>query len=234
MSSTGVPPSHGGRDLSIFVSGARIQGVLTVPEQPLGVVIFAHATGRSRGNPRNHMLAAMLNRARLATLVCDLLTAEEEVIAELTGDYRHDVTLQSDRLRAVTDWCSTEPDLHGLPVGYFAAGSGAAAAIVASVERPEQVKAIVARGGRPDLAWDHLARETAPTLLIVGERDMPVRAMNRAALEQLGGRDNDTWVVPRAGHLFLEPGALEDVGQHAAEWFTQHLTHEGNGSLATA
>lgn len=214
----------GNREVALFVSGARINGILTVPERPRGLVIFAHATGRSRTNPRNHLLAEILNKASLATLVCDLLTAEEEVIAELTGDYRHDVSLQAARLNAVTDWCADEPTLRGLPIGYFAAGSAAAAAIMSAVDHPVVVRAIVTRGGRPDLAWNYLARETAPTLLIAGERDTPIRTMNWVALQQLGGRDNDAWIVPRAGHLFLEPGALEDVGQHAAHWFTQHFT----------
>jgi pimeloyl-ACP methyl ester carboxylesterase len=137
----------------------------------------------------------------------------------------------------VIDWCVTEPGLRGLPVGCFAAGSAAAAAIMSAVDRPKIVQAIVARGGRPDLAWNYLARETAPTLLIAGERDTPIRSMNWVALQQLGGRDNDAWVVPRAGHLFLEPGALEDVGLHAAQWFTQHFTLTDDASdqpLATA
>lgn len=225
------------REIALFVSGAKIHAALTIPEGPRGLVIFAHATGRSRGNPRNHMLADILNHVPLATLVCDLLTAEEEVIAELTGDYRHDVSLQAVRLNAFVDWCVTEPSLRGLAIGYFAAGSAAAAAIMSAVDRPRIVKAIVTRGGRPDLAWNYLSRETAPTLLIAGERDTPIRTMNWVALQQLGGRDNDAWVVPHAGHLFLEPGALEDVGQHAAHWFSQHFSASdsaGDRSLAPA
>lgn len=214
----------GNREVALFVAGAKINGLLTVPAHARGLVIFAHATGRSRGNPRNHALASILNREALATFVCDLLTAEEEVIAELTGDFRHDVALQAVRLNAVTDWCVNDPELRRLPIGYFAAGSAAAAAIMSAVDRPGIVQAIVARGGRPDLAWNYLSRETVPTLLIAGERDTPIRTMNWVALQQLGGRDNDAWIVPRAGHLFLEPGALEDVGRHAAQWFTQHFT----------
>lgn len=211
------------RDVTVHHRGARIHARLSIPDHPQGLVIFAHATGRGRSNPRNRMLATRLNDRGMATLLCDLLTSEEEIIAELIGDFRQDFLLQSARLLALTDWAVAQPELQSLPIGYFAAGTAAAAALMAAVARPERARAIVMRGGRPDLAWDYLPRCTAPTLMIVGERDTPIRAMNRVALHRLGATVKDIDVLAGAGHLFLERGALEAVGEDAANWFIEHL-----------
>lgn len=223
MSDLDYPSARVSRDVTVYLTGARLHARLTIPERPQAIVIFAHATGRGRANPRNRMLAEVLNDASIATLLCDLLTSEEEIIAELTGDFRQDFDLQAARLLALTDWNAAQPELHALPMGYFAAGTAAAAAILAAIARPSLVKAIVTRGGRADLAWNELEQCTTPTLMIVGERDTPIRAMNWVALQRLGGDVKDIHVLPGAGHLFLEHGSLEAVGNHARNWFLEHL-----------
>lgn len=218
------------RDVTVHLRGARIHARLSIPEDPQALVMFAHATGRGRANPRNLMLSDMLNEAGIATMLCDLLTSEEEVIAGLTGDYRQDYAMQSVRLMALTDWSAAQPELRTLPIGYFAAGTAAAAALCAANARPELVKAMVMRSGRPDLAWEELTECRTPTLMIAGERDTPIRAMHWVALRQLAAEHKDIFVLPGAGHLFVEQGALEAVGEHAKTWFLEHF---GLGSRLT-
>jgi len=155
--------------------------------------------------------------------VCDLLTTEEEVLNEITGEFRFDARLMAGRLRFVVDWCGHEPELRGLPIGILGAGTGAAAAVLTAAARHDTVHALVLRGGRLDLAWSDLGRVVAPTLLVAGEFDTPVRAGYELALPRLGSRRRELLVVPRAGHLFVEPGTFAQLGEHAARWFDEHL-----------
>lgn len=211
------------RPVTTMVAGAEIHGTLAVPPDAQGLVIFAHGTGNSRDNPRNQQLADILNGASLATLLCDLLTAEEELLNHVTGEYRYEVGLMSNRLMAVTDWCVAQPELQGLPVGFFAAGTAAAAVFISAAARKDLVRAIVVRGGRLDLAWSYLPLVETPTLLVAGERDTPIRAAYSVSMQRLQSVKKELLVVPRAGHLFQEPGVLEQLGEHAANWFAEHL-----------
>jgi dienelactone hydrolase len=164
----------------------------------------------------------VLEHAGLATLLMDLLTRDEEAIDQLTAHLRFDIGLLAERLVATTDWLTQQTDTHHLSTGYFGASTGAAAALVAAAERAEAVRAIVSRGGRPDLAGPALSRVRAPTLLIVGGRDELVVELNRAALQQLGG-EKRLEIVPGATHLFEEPGTLEEVARLACDWFVKYL-----------
>ena len=199
-----------------------IEGSLTIPKEPKGIVIFAHGSGSSRYSPRNKYVAQVLNESGIATLLVDLLTTEEEKIDNITREQRFDIKLLSRRLIAATDWLLRSTELSKLKVGYFGASTGAAAALVAAVERANLVYAVVSRGGRPDLATgDILVRIEAPTLLIVGENDKEVIALNEKALKQLTKIEKKKKLVtiPKATHLFEEPGALEEVAKHASGWF---------------
>jgi putative phosphoribosyl transferase len=199
-----------------------IEGSLTIPKEPKGIVIFAHGSGSSRYSPRNKYVARVLNESGIATLLVDLLTSEEEKIDNITREQRFDIKLLSRRLIAATDWLLRSTELSKLKVGYFGASTGAAAALVAAVERASLVYAVVSRGGRPDLATsDILVRIEAPTLLIVGENDKEVIDLNEKALKQLTKIEKKKKLVtiPRATHLFEEPGALEEVAKHASGWF---------------
>jgi putative phosphoribosyl transferase len=201
---------------------ATLEGNLSLPEGARGVVLFAHGSGSSRHSPRNRHVARLLNEAKLATLLIDLLTSDEEAIDQWTAHLRFDIGLLAERLVRVTDWLTQRPDTRDLRVGYFGASTGAAAALVAAAERPQVVGAVVSRGGRPDLAGPALARVQAPTLLIVGGNDFQVIELNRAALAQLRC-EKQLVIVPGATHLFEEPGALDEVARLAREWFEHHL-----------
>jgi dienelactone hydrolase len=208
--------------VDIPVEHTRIQGTLSLPAAPCGLVVFAHGSGSSRFSSRNQFVAGALQAACFGTLLVDLLTREEEAIDEHTGHLRFDVERLARRVLAATSWASEEPSLARLPVGYFGASTGAAAALLAAAERPE-IRAVVSRGGRPDLAGPTLARVQAPTLLLVGERDFGVVELNQEALARLGAADKELRLVPRATHLFPEPGALEEVARQASDWFERHL-----------
>jgi pimeloyl-ACP methyl ester carboxylesterase len=212
--------------VSISAGPVNLQGNLIVPRQASGMVLFAHGSGSSRHSPRNRYVAKLLNEARLATLLIDLLTPEEEVVDSFTGNLRFDIGLLAERLVAVTDWLTDEPQTRHLRLGYFGASTGAAAALVAAAECPEVVGAVVSRGGRPDLAGPALARVRAPTLLIVGGNDFQVIELNRLALAQLRG-EKQLVIVPGATHLFEEPGALDEVARLAREWFERYLLAGG-------
>jgi pimeloyl-ACP methyl ester carboxylesterase len=199
-----------------------LEGNLSLPEGARGVVLFAHGSGSSRHSPRNRHVARLLNEAKLATLLIDLLTSDEEAIDQWTAHLRFDIGLLAERLVRVTDWLTQHPDTRDLQVGYFGASTGAGAALVAAAERPHVVSAVVSRGGRPDLAGPALARVRTPTLLIVGGNDVPVIELNRAALAQLRC-EKQLVIVPGATHLFEEPGALDEVARLAREWFERHL-----------
>ncbi|WP_345512560.1 dienelactone hydrolase family protein [Phytohabitans houttuyneae] len=205
--------------MKLDAAGTVLEADLAVPAQARGVVLFAHGSGSSRLSPRNRMVAGRLASAGFGTVLTDLLTPDE---AEADAELRFDIALLARRLTAVLDLLPEHAVLDRLPVGLFGASTGAAAALLATAERPRQVRAVVSRGGRPDLAGDRLAGVVAPTLLIVGERDPEVIALNRAATAGLGGE----WalrVVAGAGHLFEEPGALDEVASAATAWFSVHL-----------
>lgn len=209
-------------DTSAFVSVAippvGLAGELRVDEPARGVVIFAHGSGSSRLSPRNRHVARALSDAGLATLLFDLLTEAEA--ADRTNVF--DIDLLARRLVDAIDWVSGQPALAALPIGLFGASTGAAAALKAAAARPEAVKAVVSRGGRPDLAGEALPRVAAPTLLIVGGNDEPVLGWNRDAAERMRGAAR-VMVIPGATHLFEEPGAMERVTSAATDWFAEHL-----------
>jgi pimeloyl-ACP methyl ester carboxylesterase len=208
-------------EVAVPVGDAVLVGDLVVPEHPLGIVAFAHGSGSSRHSPRNRRVATMLNERAIGTLLVDLLTPVEEERDRLTGRHRFDIDLLARRLIAVIDWLVGGEGSHAR-IGLFGASTGAAAALVAAADRPDDVAAVVSRGGRPDLAGPALARVRVPTLLIVGGRDEPVIELNRRALGLLRG-EKQLVVVPGAAHLFEEPGALERVAALAAEWFGHYL-----------
>jgi dienelactone hydrolase len=199
-----------------------LDGDLTVPDGSTGLVIFAHGSGSSRHSPRNRAVASYLQSLGLATLLVDLLTPEEEAIDLRTRHLRFDVELLARRVAAVTVWAAGHEVTIGLPVGYFGASTGAAAALIAAADHPDDVHAVVSRGGRPDLAGDRLPRVRCPVLLIVGGADDVVLELNRQALQQLRA-PAALEVVPGATHLFEEPGALEVVADLAGRWFLTHL-----------
>ncbi len=197
-----------------------LEGDLQIPQGAKGIVLFAHGSGSSRHSPRNQLVAKLLQKGGVGTLLIDLLTKEEEAIDELTGQIRFDIDLLTERLVAVTRWVQkAHPEL---AIGYFGASTGAAAALCAAAEEREGISAIVSRGGRPDLAKDALADVNAPTLLIVGGFDGPVIGMNEEAYAKLNC-EKKMVIVPRATHLFEEPGALEEVARLALDWFRSHF-----------
>jgi len=206
-----------------------LEGNLSLPEGARGIVLFAHGSGSSRHSPRNRYVAQILNEAKLATLLVDLLTPDEEAIDLRTAHLRFDIGLLAERLVGVTDWLTQYPDTRHLRVGYFGASTGAAAALVAAAQRPDAVDAVVSRGGRPDLAGPALALVRAPTLLIVGGNDFEVVELNRRALALLRC-EKRLEIVPGATHLFEEPGALEVVARLAREWFERYLMPTEAGS----
>ncbi len=209
-------------EVALDAGAVRLQADLNIPTDARAVVLFAHGTGSSRHSPRNRQVAEVLQEAGFATVLMDLLTAEEEATDLRTGHLRFDIGLLADRVIRATDWLAEAVATRGLPLGYFGASTGAAAALVAAAERPQTVGAVVSRGGRPDLAGAALPRVHAPTLLIVGGNDAPVIRMNREALADLQG-DKALEIVPRASHLFPEPGALEAVARLASRWFERYL-----------
>jgi pimeloyl-ACP methyl ester carboxylesterase len=206
----------------IQVGSVTLEGDLQIPDRATGLVLFAHGSGSSRHSPRNRFVAHELQTAGLATLLLDLLTPEEEAVDQHTGHLRFDIGLLAERLVAATLWAAVDAATRSLAIGYFGASTGAAAALVAAALEPEKVRAVVSRGGRPDLAGEALPLVRAPTLLIVGGRDLTVVELNRAALARLR-TEARLEIVPGATHLFEEPGALEAVARLAREWFLQHL-----------
>jgi putative phosphoribosyl transferase len=213
------------RLVRVPVGRVLLDGNLTLPEGARGIVLFAHGSGSSRFSPRNRYVAQLLNQEKLATLLIDLLSPEEEAVDQRTAQLRFNIELLAERLVGVTDWLVEQPNTRPLRMGYFGASTGAAAALVAAAERPRIVHAIVSRGGRPDLAGPFLARVEAPTLLIVGGNDPVVIELNRAALAQLRC-EKQLVIVPGATHLFEESGALDEVARLACQWFERHLTRE--------
>jgi putative phosphoribosyl transferase len=210
------------REVSIPADDVRLRGVLSLPPNPRGLVLFAHGSGSSRFSPRNRHVAQLLREQGLATLLFDLLTSEEESLDRQTTELRFNIPLLTRRLLQVTDWTGMLPDLRELPLGYFGSSTGAAAALEAAAERPARVRAIVSRGGRPDLARDSLLRVLTPSLFIVGGDDQPVILLNLRAAEQMSA-PQAVMIIPGATHLFEEPGALDEVARLAGEWFLRYL-----------
>jgi len=227
------------KEVRVSAGPVRLEGTLTIPDEALGVVLFAHGSGSSRHSPRNRAVAGELQRGGLATLLVDLLTAEEEAVDLRTRHLRFDIGMLAERLVGATEWLAEQEETRDLRVGYFGASTGGGAALVAAarVARDEsggpsdgdaafgqmgRVGAVVSRGGRPDLAGEALPEVRAATLLIVGGYDYPVIAMNEEAYAQLKC-EKRLEIVPRATHLFEEPGALEEVARLAREWFTKQL-----------
>jgi dienelactone hydrolase len=202
-----------------------LPGDLAVPDHARGVVLFAHGSGSSRRSPRNQRVAASLHHARFATLLMDLLTDEEERVDRRTRELRFDIPLLAGRLTGAIDWLSRHQATAGLPVGAFGASTGAAAALIAAAERQDEVRAVVSRGGRPDLAGDALPRVRAPVLLIVGSADTAVVGLNEQAGRRLARAELS--LVAGATHLFDEPGALEQVMRLAADWLSRWLPEPG-------
>ena len=200
-------------------------GTLEIPANAVGLVLFAHGSGSSRHSVRNRRVAATLRAARIGTLLFDLLTPEEEARDAVTAELRFDVAWLAQRLRAATEWAVTSEHAGGLRLGYFGASTGAAAALIAAADAAVEIRAVVSRGGRPDLAAEALARVRAPTLLIVGGDDEPVVALNEEAFAQLRGRKR-LEIIPGATHLFEERGALERVAELAAAWLAEAFLSE--------
>jgi len=200
----------------------RLHANLDQPQQAQGVIIFAHGSGSSRFSSRNIRVAETLRDAGFATLLMDLLTAHEEAVDDQTSALRFDVTTLAERVLSAIDWVAAAPTLKDLPIGLFGASTGAAAALIAASLRPEAVRAVVSRGGRPDLAGAALATVRAPTLLIVGGLDDVVIDLNRQALALLPATKKLV-LVPGAGHLFEEPGQLAQVSDFASAWFAKYL-----------
>ncbi len=207
----------------VTAGSVTLEGDLGIPEGARGVVLFAHGSGSSRHSPRNRFVAEQLRQAHLATLLIDLLTEDEEAVDRYTAHLRFDISLLADRLVGATDWLAQDGRTANLALGYFGASTGAGAALAAAARRPDRVRAIVSRGGRPDLARDVLPAVQTPTLLIVGGDDEPVIGMNQEALGQLAAPEKQLVIIPGASHLFEEPGKLEEVARLAAEWFVRHL-----------
>jgi dienelactone hydrolase len=208
--------------VKVLIGAQAVAGELSLPADSRGLVIFAHGSGSSRHSPRNQYVARRLQSHQLATLLIDLLSTEEEERDRLTGELRFDIDLLTERVVGIVDWAKRQPNVGTHAVGLFGASTGAAAALMAAAQRPQLVKAVVSRGGRPDLAGPSLSRVVAPTLLIVGGEDHQVLLLNRQAMKQMSGTVSIV-VVPGATHLFEEPGALDHVASDAAEWFRKYL-----------
>lgn len=211
-------------DVMIPVDGITLDGFLSLPHHARGIVIFAHGSGSSRHSPRNKFVAEYLYDQGFATLLTDLLTKDEELEDEKTRRLRFDISLLAKRLYGVVQWVEKHDKICHRPLGLFGASTGAASALVVAASLPKKVKAVISRGGRPDLAGNALGKVAAPTLLIVGGKDHEVIELNKIALEQLN-KNSQMEIVAGATHLFEEEGALEKVAELATAWFGQHLKH---------
>ena len=212
--------------VTIPAEAETLSATLAIPEHPRGVVLFSHGSGSSRFSPRNRYVAEFLQQLGLATVLLDLLTPQEENQDLRTGQWRFDIDLLGGRLVLAADWLHQDERTAKLPLGLFGASTGAAAALVAAAERPQNIAAVVSRGGRPDLAGNALPHVKAPTLLIVGGQDLAVLDLNREALKRLDV-EKKLEIIPGATHLFEEPGALLQVARRAGEWFDQYLVKPG-------
>jgi dienelactone hydrolase len=219
------PPSGAERDIEITLDRTVLNGILNLVPGSAGLVLFVHGSGSSRFSSRNRAVARYLESHGLSTLLFDLLSADEERLDEITAELRFDIGLLTERVIGTTEWLQQQPDTRDLGIGYFGASTGAAAALQAAAhfaDEPAPVRAVVSRGGRPDLAMDALPRVVAPTLLVVGGHDHTVIQMNQRAFTRLTAI-KDLQIVPGAGHLFEESGALEEVSRLARDWFLRYL-----------
>lgn len=222
------------REVCLSLTGGELGGFLALPQEALGLVLFAHGSGSSRHSPRNRYVAEILQGAGLGTMLMDLLTHDEDAVDQVTRQFRFDIGLLADRLAGAIDWLELQPEARELPIGLFGASTGAAAALQAAAARPNRVRAVVSRGGRPDLAGGALEHVRAPTLLIVGADDTPVIPLNDAALRKMKA-PAEMRLVPGASHLFEEPGTLAAASALARDWFVRHLALEANnGSSRSA
>ena len=212
-------------EVQIPAGGAVLSGNLTIAENPMALVLFAHGSGSSRHSPRNQFVARTLNRAGLGTLLFDLLTPEEEALDMYTREHRFNIGLLAERLVHATKWARQQEETRDQRIGYFGSSTGGAAALVAAAELPQDVGAVVSRGGRPDLAGDALPKAQAPTLLIVGGNDDIVIELNEQARDRMHC-EVKLEIIPGATHLFEEPGALEKVAKLASDWFSLHLARK--------
>jgi dienelactone hydrolase len=210
------------QEVIITIDQEKLKGLLSIPPKATGIVLFAHGSGSGRLSPRNQFVAEKLQHAGLATLLMDLLTDEEDAIDQMTRQFRFDIELLTERLVGTTGWLTTQENTKQLKAGYFGASTGAAAALMAASELGDKIKAVVSRGGRPDLAEDALEFVKAPTLLIVGGDDSGVIELNQKALDALK-IEKKLEIVKGATHLFEEPGALDQVADLAAKWFLKYL-----------
>jgi putative phosphoribosyl transferase len=206
----------------IPVGSVVVEGNLTVPSSARGVVLFAHGSGSSRFSPRNQYVAKVFNAQKIATLLFDLLTNEEDQEDLVTAEYRFNINLLAERLISATEWLKKDPRTKNYAFGYFGASTGAAAALIAAAKLPNDIVAVVSRGGRPDLAAAYLPRVAAPTLLLVGGLDTEVIELNRQAMAQMSA-EKKLVIVPGATHLFEEPGKLEEVAKLSTDWFLRYL-----------
>jgi dienelactone hydrolase len=202
---------------------SAIEGNLTLPPNATAIVTFAHGSGSSRFSPRNQYVAKTFNDNGLATLLIDLLTSTEEEIDMSTAEYRFNIDLLAERLIAATEWLKLDPSTQNMSFGYFGASTGAAAALIAATKLPSDIKAVVSRGGRPDLAAEFLGQVRAPTLLLVGGDDPEVIELNQQALEAITTKEKQLIIIPGATHLFEEPGKLDEVAEFSVDWFKRHL-----------
>jgi len=208
--------------IDIEAAQVKLAGNLHIPANATGIVLFAHGSGSSRHSPRNQFVARSLNQEGLATLLIDLLSAEEEQVDQFTAHLRFDIELLGERLVEIVDWLKKHEQTKKLKIGMFGSSTGAAGALMAAAKRPSVVAAVVSRGGRPDLALKYIPLVKAPTLLIVGGEDHPVIEMNQTAFSALKTEKRMT-IVPKATHLFEEPGTLEEVARLAGAWFKNYL-----------
>jgi len=208
--------------ITIKAEGVNLEGLLTFPQSAKGLVVFVHGSGSSRFSSRNQYVATIMNQAGLATLLFDLLTPEENQIDDITREYRFDIELLSQRTIATIDWLKEHPELKNLSIGLFGASTGAAAALNAAEQRHNEVKCVVSRGGRPDLAMPSLPNVLAPTLLIVGSLDTEVLHLNKLAKQAMQAKC-DILIIDGATHLFEEPGTLQEAASTAKEWFMEYL-----------
>jgi dienelactone hydrolase len=213
---------HNKAEMKIPVGNVIVEGTLTLPSGTRGVVLFAHGSGSSRFSPRNQYVAKEFNKAKIATLLFDLLTPEEEETDIVTAEYRFNIGLLAERLIGATQWLRNDPQTKKLAFGYFGASTGAAAALIAAAKLPKEITAVVSRGGRPDLAGKYLPNVMAPTLLLVGGLDTEVIELNREAMEQMPA-ETKLVIVPGATHLFEEVGKLEEVAKFSSDWFLKYF-----------
>ena len=213
-------------EVQIQAGRAVLSGSLTIPENAIALVLFAHGSGSSRHSPRNQFVAHTINDAGLGTLLFDLLTQDEEATDTWTGEHRFNIGLLAQRLVHAAKWAKQQEETRDLRIGYFGSSTGGAAALVAATELPQDIGAVVSRGGRPDLGGDALPKVEAPTLLIVGGNDDIVIELNEMARDQMKC-EVKLEIVPGASHLFEEPGALEKVAKLASDWFVSHIAGIG-------